>query len=351
MRGELELGGGAPYVAARDPASTAERLTRPAHFSAILLLLPAVPMLVEAEGVDVDLPASSIRNDEAGRPFVPLGHAPEVRQRRLEAIDIGTGDGEVEVVVRTRLRSKERVHAPAAMDPPSDVRGVEPTDDLEDIVGGHGREPIVAGVKVDPARHRAQPWRIHALAPDFELLDVWGIPIEADPARGETFDRFFDLAWENGIEAGSAPVRALVWLRSAMGRAFGWERSDLTIPGTRERTLTERLSEEDRRLDQAPEHPSRETAIERLRLVYRFADEALLEFSNATIAGLLHLGWVDAPGGKTAELAVYIKSRGVGSRVYMSLISPFRNWFVYPAWTRHIARLWRDRQATRRAIH
>lgn len=28
-------------------------------------------------------------------------------------------------------------------------------------------------MKVDPARHKSRPWRVHSLAPDFELLDVW----------------------------------------------------------------------------------------------------------------------------------------------------------------------------------
>lgn len=78
-------------------------------------------------------------------------------------------------------------------------------------------------MKVDPARHRSHPWRVHSLAPDFKLLDVWHIPIEADPGRGETFDQLFDIVWENGLEAGSAPTRALVRLRSAIGRTLGWD--------------------------------------------------------------------------------------------------------------------------------
>jgi len=202
----------------------------------------------------------------------------------------------------------------------------------------------VLGVRVDPARHRRQPWRIHTLAPDYELLDVWEVPIEADPSRGESFDRFFELVWENGMETGSPVVTALVRLRALMGRVFRWERTDLAIPGARERSITERLTDDDRKVDRSPERRSRPTAIP-VRLVYRFENEALIEVSNATIAALVHLGWVALPGGKsTAELAVYIKSRGLGSRVYMTLIEPFREWFVYPAWTAHMARVWHDRR-------
>jgi hypothetical protein len=200
-------------------------------------------------------------------------------------------------------------------------------------------------VKVDPARHRRQPWRVHTLAPDYELLDVWEVPIQADPSRGESFDLFFELVWENGMETGSPVVTALVRLRALLGRVFRWERQDLSIPGARERSIAERLTDDDRKADRAPEPRSRPTAIP-VRLIYRFADEALIEVSNATIAALVHLGWVALPDRKnTAELAVYIKSRGLGSRMYMSLIEPFRGWFVYPAWTAQMARLWRDRRA------
>lgn len=197
-------------------------------------------------------------------------------------------------------------------------------------------------MNVDPARHRAQPWRVHSLVPDFELLDVWQVPIEADPSRGETFDRFFDLAWENDIEAGSMIVRALSDLRGSIGRALDWDGHGHPIPGSTERSVAERLTEADRRADLARGPRTKQTAAgERIALIYRFDDEALVETSNATIAALWHLGWVDLPNGrKTAELAVYIKSRGLRSRVYMALIQPFRHLFVYPAWTRHVARLW-----------
>jgi hypothetical protein len=197
-------------------------------------------------------------------------------------------------------------------------------------------------MRLDPARHRAQPWRVHSLAPDFELLDVWRIPIEADPSRGETFDRFFDLVWENELEAGSAIVRLLAEVRWSIGRVLGWDGTGHRIPGSGERSVAERLTDADRLADRTRGVRSKRTAAgERIALIYRFADEALVETSNATIAALWHLGWVDLPGGrKTAEVAVYIKSRGLGSRVYIALIQPFRQLFVYPAWTKHVARLW-----------
>ena len=83
-------------------------------------------------------------------------------------------------------------------------------------------------------------------------------------------------------------------------------------------------------------------AVADLRPVYRFEDEALWELSNQTIHALLHLSWM---GGvpPAARLAVYVKHRGVGSRLYMAAIKPFRYAVVYPTWIREIERAWSAR--------
>lgn len=110
----------------------------------------------------------------------------------------------------------------------------------------------MTGVRGDARVHRSRPWRVHALVPDFEILDVWRIPIEADPSRGETFARFFDLAWANGTETDSRIVRALTRIRWMLGDAFGWDRYSGTIPGSHERSIAERLTAEDRAAAVAP---------------------------------------------------------------------------------------------------
>ena len=77
--------------------------------------------------------------------------------------------------------------------------------------------------------------------------------------------------------------------------------------------------------------------------MYRFDDEALYEVSNATVHALLHLGAVD---GGDVELAVYIKSRGAFTRLYMAAIMPFRHLIIYP---RLITRVERRLRAGNRA--
>ncbi|MBI3557402.1 MAG: DUF2867 domain-containing protein [Deltaproteobacteria bacterium] len=60
--------------------------------------------------------------------------------------------------------------------------------------------------------------------------------------------------------------------------------------------------------------------------------------SNDTIHALIHLGWA----GAQPEMAVYIKTRGFMSRLYMAGISPFRHVVVYPALIRSVRRHWEE---------
>ncbi len=80
------------------------------------------------------------------------------------------------------------------------------------------------------------------------------------------------------------------------------------------------------------------------RLVYDLETERLLEFSNGTVHGLLHLGWVRKQGEIHApRMAVYIKPRGWFGRLYMTVIYPFRVLVVYPAILRASTRRWQQR--------
>ena len=205
--------------------------------------------------------------------------------------------------------------------------------------------------------HRARPWRVHTLAPDFELLDLWNVPLGADPAHGETFDEFLRIfltanasTWPvyrlrptslaDAVHAGLlvGPV-ALFQLRWFLGWVFTLDADrTLPIPGARESRVRTRLDDGDR---------ARDTGVLPARVggafepVYAFADEALVEIANKTIHGLLHLSWVaTADGRRSVVLAVYVKSRGWGSRAYLALIRPFRHFVVYPAWIAHLTRTW-----------
>jgi len=197
---------------------------------------------------------------------------------------------------------------------------------------------------VDPARHRARPWRVHGLASDFMLRDVWRVPVIA--AGGDRFEDFYRLVAENGIATDGAVANALFALRERLGRWFRWDdhKHELPIPGCTERSVRERLTTEDLARDRSAEVALPHQRLADFRPVYLFADESLSEISNSTIHALAHFGWVDdGAGKKTAEMAVYTKSRGLLSDVYMGAIKPFRHRFVYRALIRRLVRLWNER--------
>lgn len=215
-------------------------------------------------------------------------------------------------------------------------------------------------MEADPRAHAARPWRVHTLAPDFELLDLWVLPLDADPARGETFDDFLRVFARNGMSSARpvyplrptsfgdvlhalrlAGMATLLALRHLLGRVFGLDgdRGELAIPGRHETRVRARLDADDRRRDSGALPERVGGAFER---VYAFPEEALLEIANRTIHALLHLSWVETAGGRrVVVLAVYVKSRGWQSRAYMGLIRPFRHAIVYPAWIAHLTRTWR----------
>ncbi|MEO6027618.1 MAG: DUF2867 domain-containing protein [Candidatus Binatia bacterium] len=212
-------------------------------------------------------------------------------------------------------------------------------------------------MSADVAAHRARPWRVHTLAPDFELLDLWEVPLGADPAHGETFAEFLRVFATAG--ASTWPVYsmrpasladavhvarvggalALIELRRVLGKVFALDSNrEMPIPGRAENRVRARLDAADHARDLGV-LPAKVGGT--FEPVYAFADEALLEIANRTIHALLHLSWVEAaPGRRSVVLAVYVKSRGWQSRAYMALIKPFRHFVVYPAWIAHISRTW-----------
>jgi hypothetical protein len=186
--------------------------------------------------------------------------------------------------------------------------------------------------------HRAQPWRIHALIPDFRLVDVWALP-----ARG-TREEFADLVdgFAGGDTAASPSrlTRVLFQIRWTVGGLLGWDRADDGIGG-RVTSLRERLPED---LRDAPPGP----AFSRLPFepLYRCEDECAAEVANRTMHGVLHLGWAPTPAGDfQGQMAVYVRTNGRFGDLYMAAIDPFRHRIVYPSLMRQIEANWRARPA------
>lgn len=185
--------------------------------------------------------------------------------------------------------------------------------------------------------HLTRPWRIHQIAPDFEIEDVWAY---RTPGAGpDDFPLMLDaLRAAGGLNENPPVVRLLFAARWRLGAMFGWDKPREGLAG-RVESLVDRLPH-DLRQDAAgaavPNTP--------FTMVYELADECVVELANRTVHDLLHLGWVPTDEGEhELRMAALVKPNGLFGRLYLAVIKPFRYLIVYPALTKKWERAWRDR--------
>jgi hypothetical protein len=179
--------------------------------------------------------------------------------------------------------------------------------------------------------HTSCPWRIHEIAPDFRLEDVWALPVLG--ARSD----FHALV--QGFAAGDPSqsswlVRALWMTRWKIGELLGWDEAQAGL-GERVPTLRERLPAD---LLDAPG-----PAFDALPFtsLYLIEDEFAAEIANRTMHGIMHLSFVaDGTSGYRGQMAVLVKPNGLLGAGYMTAIRPFRHLIVYPAMMRQFEREW-----------
>ena len=207
-------------------------------------------------------------------------------------------------------------------------------------------------MRLPNAAHESRPWRIREIAADFTLEDVWALP-----ARGgaEDFQALLELmASSDPANSGSLPTRVLWRVRDRLGSLFDLGRisapagngldggaGKLTIPGSSETSLAERLPDDLR-------DTARDVDFGSLPFVplYRTDVEFAAELSNRTVHAVMHLAWVEQGEDRyQGQMAVYVKPRGSFGKGYMMLIKPFRHWIVYPALMRQTERAWNARSS------
>ena len=186
--------------------------------------------------------------------------------------------------------------------------------------------------------HTARPWRVHEIAPDFRLEDVWALPTPGGP------DDFPELVRQiaSGDPAKRLPgIARILWaVRFQIGALLGWDDSKTGV-GSRVASLRDRLPVDLRDASSGPVFDSLPFTS-----LYLLADEFAAEMANRTVHGVLHLGWVpDGRGGYRGQMAVLVKPNGVLGSAYMAAINPFRHFVVYPAAMRQIERAWQSRPA------
>ena len=182
--------------------------------------------------------------------------------------------------------------------------------------------------------YTSRPWRIHEIAPDFRLEDVWELP-----GRGEAedFARLIGLIAEiDPSQGSSAAARALWAIRWKVGGLLGWDDEAAGV-GSRVPTLHDRLPADLR------DAPKPEFDALPFSSLYMTDDEFAAETANRTVHGIMHIGRVqDEAGAFHAEMAVLVKPNGLFGNAYMAAIRPFRQLIVYPGATRDIERAWQE---------
>jgi Protein of unknown function (DUF2867) len=199
-------------------------------------------------------------------------------------------------------------------------------------VGGARRPPT----RLPSAAHADQPWRIHELARDFRLEDVWALPTPGGP---DDFPRLVALMASRDPARTAPGAAGVLWaIRERAGRLLGLDDADAGL-GTRVQSLRRRLPAD---LRAAPKGPDVRGAP--FTSVYLLDDEWAAEIANRTMHGILHLGWVaDGYGAYRGQMAILVKRDGLLGSAYMATIRPFRHLVVYPALLGGIERAWEAR--------
>lgn len=181
--------------------------------------------------------------------------------------------------------------------------------------------------------HTSRPWRIHEIAPDFRLEDVWDLP-----GRGgrDDFPRLVELiASLDPADSPSRIARALWATRWKVGALLGWDDPEGGV-GSRVESLYNRLPADLVRRGRGPAF----AAIPATPL-YLTSDEFAAEIANKTVHGVMHLSAIEEePGCYRVQLAVLVRPNGRFGTAYMAAIKPFRDLIVYPAMTKHGLKLW-----------
>jgi len=188
-------------------------------------------------------------------------------------------------------------------------------------------------MRLPDSAHTSRPWRIHEIAPDFRVEDVWAL---MTPGGRDDFPRLVQgFASGDPSRSPSRAGRALWALRWKLGKLFGWDGPETGI-GSRVPTLRGRLPAD---LRDGPSGPAFDALP--FTSLYLLDDEWAAEIANRTMHGVLHLGWVpDGDGRYRGQMAVLVKPNGLVGKGYMAAIKPFRHLIVYPSMLRRIESEW-----------
>jgi Protein of unknown function (DUF2867) len=179
------------------------------------------------------------------------------------------------------------------------------------------------------------PLRAHQFLTGAPLHDVWAIDLPS-PRTGIMLDEFLRVASER-IYAPTPVVRGLLDLRLLIGRLFAWDRPRTSAQAAP--TFSDRLTDADRARSITPAGV-REGPGGLFRVVYRFDNEKLVELINRTVHAAALSALVETANSYRFYFAVYVRSVGWWTPLYMAAIDPFRKLIVYPSLLRSVRANW-----------
>lgn len=204
--------------------------------------------------------------------------------------------------------------------------------------------PLVSSIKVKSKinndEHLKHEWQAYALLQDFEIEDVWELPVEMNEHQSVAdFQKVFTTAIEEISKSGIAGL--LFQLRFFLGRIFGWDDEVDTVDTLPVGSIRERYANQYglKSGDFYVEPDAQFVPI------YQMKNEALYEIENETVHAAVHYGKVPLGNDRYGlQMTVYVKPKGLFGKMYMQLIKPFRLYIVYPLMLKVIGNHWRKYQ-------
>ncbi len=205
-----------------------------------------------------------------------------------------------------------------------------------------------APMRVDPAEFLSMDLRVHTFLDDVPLHDVWVFHLRGG-GEGRTLGDVWEAVSERPRRMPNPVVLALVGVRVAAGRVFGWDddpggddgavTGDESEPRLSPASYAHRLTEADKARSLEP--PGRGGGP--FRTIYTFERESLSEIMNDTVHAFFAEALVPAENGYTLYRATYVKRTGWLTLVYMTAIDPFRRLIVWPNMVRTVEEAWAAR--------
>lgn len=197
---------------------------------------------------------------------------------------------------------------------------------------------LIPRIKINHHRHLKQHFRVHALLNDFQLEDVWQVPVALN--SNQTLGLFTEHFLESMSKITDKGVAGFLFkLRLLLGKFFNLDDTHQLVNELVPGSIRYRYAKEER-LD-FDDLPAPNKGDLDFVPVYRLENEHLSEIENKTVHAALHFSRV--PDGEARwgiQMAVYVKPKGLLGKFYMLLIKPFRLWIVYPALMKNVKDEW-----------